>query len=503
MKNFQKISGWCLLPILCWLPIAHADYKADIGYTDLQTLLGANTPTGTGVNVTQIEASSVTSTDPTYPVYAPDTTSLIFAGKTFTFPGTASTGVTGHGNWVASIFYGSDSMANGITNITSYEANGWMSSIATYINSSPVNGSRVNNDSWVGNGNDASQSGLILRLVDRYTQLNEVTQVVGMANSASTNPLLSSAYNVIAVGRTDGGADYGSDAVDSVYVGGRTRPDLVTPETTTSAATPEVSATAALLIQTAHEGALTLSKSSTSISGVGTIYNAERSETIKAVLMAGADRSTANTSTSANITDYGLNAHLTSNGLDDRFGAGQVNVLHSYQIITGGEQNSLEDGGSNSGAISTNGFDYDNAFGGSSSSNKTATYSFTAVSDSTLTAALVWNIGVSNNINLTPTLHHLNLSLFDVNTQATSAISESTLDNTQNIWAHLVTGHDYKLLVTSGEASNFSWDYSLAWHISPTTNNTSPVPVPSAFYLFSSALLACLGFNKKRLSNKL
>ena len=125
-------------------------------------------------------------------------------------------------------------MANGITNITSYEANGWMSSIATYINSSPVNGSRVNNDSWVGNGNDASQSGLILRLVDRYTQLNEVTQVVGMANSASTNPLLSSAYNVIAVGRTDGGADYGSDAVDSVYVGGRTRPDLVTPETTTS-----------------------------------------------------------------------------------------------------------------------------------------------------------------------------------------------------------------------------------------------------------------------------
>jgi len=72
-----------------------------------------------------------------------------------------------------------------------------------------------------------------------------------MANSPSKNSLLSSAYNMIAVGRTDGGQDFGSDAIDSVYVAGRTRPDLVAPETTTSAATPEVSAVAALLVETA------------------------------------------------------------------------------------------------------------------------------------------------------------------------------------------------------------------------------------------------------------
>lgn len=493
-----------VIPVLTWSISGHADYKNDIGYVDLQTLLGTNTPTGAGVNVLQIEASSVASTDPTYPIYSPDINDPAFTGKTFSFPGVASKGVNGHANWVASIFYGSNAMANGITQITSYEANNWLASLSFSTILPPVNSSRIANDSWVGNGNDATQSGLILRLVDRQTNLNELIQVVGMANSQSTNPLLSSAFNVIAVGRTDGGADYGSDAVDSLYVAGRTRPDVVTPETTTSAATPEISATAALLVETAHKAGLTLSKNSSSVTGIGTVFNAERSETIKAAIMAGADRSTNNTSTTANITDYGSTGHLTNNGLDDRFGAGQVNVLHSYQIIAGGEQNSQEDGGTNAGNIAANGFDYDNAFGGFLNSNKTATYKFNANSDSTLSAALVWNVDVANNGTLATTLHHLNLELFDTTTTSNIALSASSIDNTQNIWAPLVSGHQYQLLVTSAELSNFSWDYSLAWHINANTVITpAPVPLPSAFYLFGSSLLMGLGFYKTRLKRNL
>ena len=488
-----------VIPVLTWSISGHADYKNDIGYVDLQTLLGANTPTGAGVNVLQIEASSVAIADPTYPIYSPDINDPAFVGKTFNFPGVASKGVNGHANWVASIFYGNNAMANGITQITSYEANDWLASLSFNTISPPINSSRIANDSWVGNGNDATQSGLILRLVDRQTNLNELIQVVGMANSQSTNPLLSSAFNVIAVGRTDGGADYGSDAVDSLYVAGRTRPDVVTPETLTSAATPEVSATAALLVETAHKAGLTLSKNSSSVTGIGTIYNAERSETIKAAIMAGADRSTNNSSTTANITDYGSTGHLTNNGLDDRFGAGQVNVLHSYQVIVGGEQNSAEDGGTNAGNITANGFDYDNAFGGSLSSNKTATYKFNANSDSTLSAALVWNVGVANNVTLATTLHHLNLELFDTTTTSNIALSASNIDNTQNIWAPLVSGHQYQLLVKSAELSNFSWDYAVAWHVNSNTVITpAPVPLPSAFYLFGSSLLMALGFCKTR-----
>ena len=96
-------------------------------------------------------------------------------------------------------------------------------------------------------------------------------------------------------------------------------------------------------------------------------------------------------------------------------------------------------------------------------------------------------MGVANDANLATTLHHLNLELFDVSANSSTALSASTIDNTQNIWAQLVTGHDYELLVKSGEATNFSWNYALAWHINPTTPPT-PAPVPNAIYLFGSAL---------------
>ena len=509
-----------IIPALCWTPVSFADYKSDIGYTELETLLGASMPTGANVKVTQVEASSVDVNDDAYPIYAPDTTNNNpqFAGKTFDFPGTASTSSSDHATGVGGLFYGNDSIApdigknitsppSNINKITSYEANAWLNSIASNTAIPPANGSRIANHSWVGGSSNDSPTviGSILRKVDRQVERNEFIQVVGMNNRPidsppSYSPLLGSAFNVIAVGRTDSEHDYGYDVVDDAVrspyrVAGRTRPDLVAPMTSTSAATPIVSAAAALLVETGHNGGSTLSKGSTDINGVGTIYNAERTETIKAALMAGADRITANTPIiTANITDYRSSGHQTSNGLDDRFGAGQVNILHSYQIIAAGEQNSLEDGGTNQGGIVSDGFDYDTSFGGNDGSNTTATYKFSANTDLKLSASLVWNLGVSNNASLTTTLHELNLELFDVTDNITSSLSASTIDNTENLWVNLIMGHNYELLVKSGK-SNFSWDYALAWHISPS--DVAPVPVPGAFYLFASAI-AGLAFVRRR-----
>lgn len=493
MKNTRK--HWlCLIPALYWTPIVLADYKSDIGYTELQNLSGSDAPTGAGVNVTQTEASVVPVTNADFPVYAPDADNPQFTDDTIIFPGAASTSTSSHATGVGTRFYGSNAMAFGIDTITSYEVNDWLNSLVNPNGTValPANGSRIANHSWVGNGNTPTDTGKILRLVDRQVQLNEFIQVVGMANGASNSPLLGSAYNVIAVGRTDGNHDQGSDAADSVYVAGRTRPDLVAPQTTTSNATPIVSAAAALLIETGHNGGTSLSNGSVNITGVGTVYNAERSETIKAALMAGADRITDNSSTTANITDYRSNGHTAANGLDARFGAGQLNILHSYQIIAAGEQNSLEDGGS--GLIGSYGFDYDAAFGGQNSNNL-ASYSFNAAEDMNFTAALVWNLGVSNTSNLTATRHDLNLELLDTTTHTSAAISASTLDNTENLWLTLTMGHSYQLQVKSAEANNFSWDYSLAWYMSPI--QPAPVPVPGAFYLFVSALTG-LGFAARR-----
>ncbi len=486
----------CLVPALFWAPGVYADYKSDIGYDNLENVLVFSKPTGANIGVVQVEASSVGGSDSANPVYAPDITNSQFAGKTFIFPGAASTSPSGHATGVGSRFYGNDSIAYGISNITSYETNAWLNSIASETVSAPFDGSRIVNHSWVGNGDKPIAAGAILRLVDRQVELKEAIQVVGMANSAGNSPLLGSAFNVIAVGRNDGGHDTGSDAVDPVYLAGRTRPDVVVPQATTSVAAPVVSAAAALLIETGHDGASALSNDSIDVNDVGRIYNAERAETIKAALMAGADRITANTSTTANITDYRSSGHQTGNGLDNRFGAGQINILHSYQIITAGEQDSSEDSsGGRGGWIDLNGFDYDASFGGSAGSNSVATYKFNADAELILSASLVWNLGVANNSGLTTTLHDLNLELYDATTQTTTALSAGTIDNTENLWVSLVMGHSYELLVKSGETGKFSWDYALTWHMSPI--KTSPVPVPGAFYLFASAI-AGLGLVGRR-----
>lgn len=62
---------------------------------------------------------------------------------------------------------------------------------------------------------------------------------------------------------------------------------------------------------------LSLSDGSTTISGIGTIDNAERSETLKAVSMTGADRETSNRGTTADITDYRSAGYETASGPDD------------------------------------------------------------------------------------------------------------------------------------------------------------------------------------------
>ena len=211
--------------------------------------------------------------------------------------------------------------------------------------------------------------------------------------------------------------------------------------------------------------------------------------------MAGADRETANTSTTANITDYRSVGHQTSNGLDDRFGAGQVNIFNSYHIMAAGEQSSFQAGGRD---ISLFGFDYVGAFGGAGGSPRLSSYYFNAVGDETLSASLVWNISISNNTSLTATLHHLNLSLFDVTKNQLLATSASALDNTQNIFLRVLSGDRYELRVTTDESGNFSQDYSLAWSI----GGVSPVPLPAGVWLFGSGLAGLVGFARRRMSGE-
>jgi hypothetical protein len=213
------------------------------------------------------------------------------------------------------------------------------------------------------------------------------------------------------------------------------------------------------------------------------IFNAARLEVIKAAILAGAQRVTHNTSSTAQITDYRQDS---ANGLDQRYGAGQIDVYASYHIVDAGEQNSAEDEPANGGAINATGFDVDPSFGGSGGSNTTGTYVFTPTADQRrIYAALVWNLlvdgGTAQNYDDTAVLYDLNLALYDVTVagyQRLVALSSSSTDNTENLWAELVPGRSYRMEVTTavGQAA-FDWDYALAWRMeTPVDSDDDGIP---------------------------
>ena len=471
---------------LCITPIAQAAYLDYIGYSALLSELGASTPNGAGVKVTQAEAA--VSRPP--PVYLPDPTNTQFSGKSIIDKsGLGSGSYSAHATGVGTSFYGnSSSMTPGIKAIDAFLADNWLA--ADYLRGGDprqplISSSRVANHSWIGSSGNPD----LLRRVDWVVARDEFIQVVGVNNGVGTNvPLLSSAYNVISVGRTDGQHATSTPPLDSTYTAGRTRPDIVAPMSTTSGATPVVASAAALLVGVGHDNpglSTDPNMQSTTNRNGDVIYNAERSEVIKAVLMAGADRQT-NNSGGANITDYrAAPANQTANGLDSRFGAGQVNILNSYHIIAAGEQNSAEDGGA--GVIGKSGFDYDPHFGGGAGSNGTATYRFSTTGPSKLSASLVWNMNIAGGTESVfsgnATLFDLDLKLYDVTgSPLLVAESASLTENTENIWTSLASGRNYLLKVVPGKTqASFDWDYALAW-------NVAAVPIPAALPLLLSGL---------------
>ena len=475
MREYPSMNRFLVrLILVCILIVgltkfAFADWKSDIGYNDLQDELGTALSTGTGVNVTQVEAS----------YGKPDPNNAEFSGKTF-IDKSPSQQVTGHATTVALYFYGnSSSIAPGITNIDSYDAGYWVGiKFLGSVNGPLISSSRVGNHSWVGNLNVTASVTTLARL-DWVIGRDEYINVVGMNNGGTTYPLLGSSFNAISVGLSNGSAAHGSYALVTTPTtpyapGERTKPDIVGPADLTSWATPMVSSAAALLVGAGHQDGNTLStdqlvKFTTTRNG-DTIYNSERSEVIKASLMAGASR------ISPNLSSYTVN---TPNGLNNVLGSGELNIYNSYHIIAAGEQNSQEDLSGNFGEISYAGFDYDPEFGGLSSSNRTASYFFKAITSGSLSASLVWNLkiaGGDTTFDTTATLYNLSLHLYDTTTQEEVASSNSSLDNTQNIWqATLTANHNYMLQVKAETPSNFLWDYSLAWDIKAIDNNPQPI----------------------------
>ncbi len=474
-----KYSLFCTIFMGALLAVdAQADTLDDIGFTDLELELGSALPDAGSISVTQVEAILSEAC-------APDKTLAEFSHITFIDKtSTICTGTSAQATSVATNFYGADtSSSSAIGSVDLFERNDWIFSflnMSTPADEPKISGTRLANHSWVGNATTVGANTSILGRVDFVVEQDEFIQVVTMSATPDTEHLLSDSFNAIVAGLSNGTSGVGTTALSSVYTAGRARPDIVAPESTVSSASPRVASAAALLMDYAHTK-LSLSHGSTyNRDSSFTIYNAERSETIKAALMAGADRNTAGNTNSADITDYRVDAaNRTTNGLDTRFGAGQVNVYNSYHVLAAGEQSSTEEGGT---TITSTGFDYDSAFGGlNGTSNTVATYSFStgAIGGQNLKAALVWNLK-HRGLLQDDILYDLDLQLIDVTaSDAVVASSTSTIDNTENIWFDLASNNEYQLKVIPGVGQPaFEWDYALAWQV-------STLPVVTAGQLFS------------------
>lgn len=456
----------------------HDLYKDYVGYTALKAELGDALPTGAGVRVTQVEG--IPRGNGEKEGWTPDPTRRQFHGKSFLFPVVPSR----HATDVAFKFYGNASMASGVTEIECFPNSVWAFEPIGFVRAGGrafplVSQSRIANHSWIGKpGHEANLE--VLKRVDYMVATDDFIQVAGANNSPLTPDVMQCSYNAIIVGRTDAHHSTGTNSLDNpLYGPKRAKPDIVAPALFTSEASPIVCSAATMLIGFAHENGLALSHGAyTSPRSGRTIYDAECSEVIKAALMSGADRQTSNQLRRlGNITGYRRNRrHCTENGLDRRYGAGQLNVYNSYKILAGGECDSAEDsaagGDGRGGRIGLMGFDYDPAFGGAVDSNRRASYFFTAPAGKPLVkASLAWNIKISDSRSEwdgKATLYDLDLRLYDLTWSEVLPIvtSASWVDNTENIWTELTPGNEYALSVVLPKTQDdFLWDYGLAWQI--------------------------------------
>lgn len=444
---------------------AHANYLDDIGYTALRAELGAAIPTGTGVGVTQVEAN----TTGTGLSYMPDITYQEFAGKTISARSGASV-VSGHASTVGVFYYGiTDSLSPGVSTIDVYNADLWAYSgyLKTGTTSAPVVESRkIQNHSWIGDVDSGGPIDLeILRRFDFAIQRDDFLAAVGVNNGSGSGipALLANAYNIISVGLTNGEHSTGVSTVDGA---GRVKPEVVAPQLATSFATPMVSSAGAMLRGAAPAAG-------------------QHSVTLKAMLLAGATKD-----------QFANWNRTTTRPMDAHYGAGQLNVFHSYHILAAGQQ-----AASASTSVDKRGWDY-------STTLTTARQYFFDIpagdGPSRLSAALTWNRIIADTIpgpaswgNPSSTAPDLALRIYQATGFTKGALvdeSVSPVDNIEHLYEATLPPGRYALEVTGNQAGVA---YGLAWNtvtsvtIAATTPNASERGlVPGTFTVTRSGPLA-------------
>lgn len=455
--------------MLCALVPVQAGVHDDVGFTRLKKELGDKLPTGAGILIGQVESPLGIDHDgneatPKVNSWVPDPAASGLRGVNIVNHQDGIEGIySGHATAVARRLAGrgrNQGLVSDIAELRVYSTGHYLGGALLQTRrftaplASPL---RVVNHSWAGNGSNSE----ILRRTDWLTEKDEVIQVVGVRNAKDkvNGSYMAAAVNAIVVGRSDANHSVGTPPVDEIYVGGRARPHLVAPLKTGSAAAPTVASAVALLLQVAADPNLSSQGQPLINRGGVRIHDAGRSEVMRAVLMAGASRTTRNSS-HGDIAGYRDTAeNQMQNGLDRRYGAGQVNVYNSWEILTAGEQEVV---------LLPCGFDYEPVL----AVGEVRDYQLPAFSaGGQLAATVSWNLlfppAPADSIDLSARLNRLELSLIEAGDEGDIIVttSASPADTTQTLYQALQPGVSYRLRVTRADSVDGGQDYALAWHV--------------------------------------
>ena len=227
---------------------------------------------GTGVSVAQVEATTYNNpndpmgTMPYDPQFDADNfevnpsinpnTAITYVNKF----GTATTTFTqvqesGHADLVATNLFGTTTGAAPGVTVVSYNVNTFVDNVifapsAIQLPLAPAGAAavRVVNQSFIFTNLNTDDTNAINQLYDDYVVNNNVVIATAVGNSGGIQ-VPATAYNVIAVGDSDGGTSVGPTS------DGRSKPDIAAPGGETSFSTPYVTGIAAILIQAAATGA--------------------------------------------------------------------------------------------------------------------------------------------------------------------------------------------------------------------------------------------------------